>query len=160
MARAAHLESALDIFRCCEKTESHLHHDFYIFPEEILFQTIGFEGCGFLLMRCTYVADFSELKMTSSSQIEEFPVADGSHEEDQLAEMASLADMALTADLLPEKSVPPAEVPVLPDADLNDPYFAADPETADRTQQVPCTECLEICKECREISKRLLRFHL
>ena len=87
--------------------------------------------------------------MASSSQIEETPVADGYHEEDQLAEMASLTDMALTADLLPEKSVPPAEVPVLPDAVLT--------ETADRTQQVPCTECLEICKECREISKNCFR---
>ena len=108
-------------------------------------------------MSCTYAADFSTLKMASLSQIQESPFADGSHEEDQLAEMASLADMALSADLPPEKSVLPAEVPVLPDADLNEPHLASDMEIADRTQQVPCTECLEICKECREISKNCLR---
>ena len=108
-------------------------------------------------MSCTYVAGFSVLKMASLLQNQEFPFADGSHEEDQLAEMASLADMALTADLPPEKSVLPAEVPVLPDSDLNEPRLASDIEIADRTRQGPCTECLEICKECREISKNCLR---
>ena len=97
-----------------------------------------------------HVADFSVLKMTSELQNQEFSFADGSHEEDQLAEMASLAEMALAADLPPETSVLPAEVPVLPDSELNEPHLAS--EIADKPPQIPCTECLEICKECREIS--------
>ncbi len=84
--------------------------------------------------------------MASPPQIEEFPFADGSHEEDHLAEMASLADMASIADLPPEKSVLPAEESVLPDADLNDPQLVSENEIADRNQEVLCTECREIRK--------------
>ena len=84
--------------------------------------------------------------LVSTSQLEAFPVSNESHEAHRVADMALLADMA-----------PPAEVPELPEAELNDPYFAIDPEQADRTQKVPCTECLELCKECREISKNCLR---
>ena len=92
------------------------------------------------------LAHFSELKMASSSQLEAYPVSNESHEPHGSADMALLADLA-----------PPAEVPELPEAELNDPYFTFDHEPADKTPTVPCTECLDLCKECREISKNCLR---
>ena len=91
-----------------------------------------------------HVADVSALKMTSELPNQECSFADGSHEEDQIAKMALLAEVASTADLPPEKSVPPAEVPVLPDSERNEHHLAS--EVTDKPPPIPCTKCLEICK--------------
>ena len=101
-----------------------------------------------------HVADVSVLKMTSELPNQEGSFADGSHEEDQLAQMALLAEVASTADLPPEKPAPPVEVPVLPDSERNEHHLAS--EATDKPPPIPCTKCL-ICKECREISKNCLR---
>ena len=98
------------------------------------------------------LAHFSVLKMTSSSPFEAYPVSN------DFEEPHGVAHMALLADLTPPAEVPDlAEVPELPEAELNDPYFTLDPDSAEKPPTVPCTECLELCKECREISKNCLR---
>ena len=98
------------------------------------------------------LAHFSVLKMTSSSPLEAYPVSNESEEPH------GLADVALLADLAPPAEVPDlAEVPELPEAELNDPYFTFDPDPTEKPPTVPCTECLELCKKCREISKNCLR---
>ena len=98
------------------------------------------------------LAHFSVLKMTSSPPSTAYPVSN------ELEESHGLADMALLADLATPAEVPDlAEVPELSEVELNDPYFTIDPDTAKKPSTVPCTECVELCKECREISTNCLR---
>ncbi len=87
------------------------------------------------LRNCMHVADVSVLKMTSELPNQDDSFADGSHEEDQLAQMALLAEVASTADL----PAPPVEVPALPDSERNEHHHTS--EATDKPPPIPCTKC-------------------
>ena len=93
--------------------------------------------------------------MSSETPIQEVPVVDATQEEDQLAHMAEPTEGASATDLPPEPSQPVVAVPVLPDFEGKE--RPLDSEQKDEPPLIPCTKCLETCKERREISKNCLR---